>query len=297
MLNSQKSSSTGKSAFEIVNGQQPRLLHIVDGPYKEKSPRAYQFAKECKRNHDITHAYLEKTASKMKKWADEKRRSLEFRVGDQVLVKLNPEQCKFMRERDKRLVRKYEGSVTILKRIGKCAYKIDVPSWLKVHPIFHVSYLKPYYPDKKDPTLNEMKRQTITAKAGKRSVEFILTDWVKMVSKKEQRQYLVKLRRLGDEEISWEREADLSAFQDQMDAYWAKSSKASTVQVGETVKVHPSKGQHLDATLIYALWRAQNMPKKLLVQMQAKAQGIVHDSPRHAIKQPSHNRPQTYPPK
>ncbi|GMP96988.1 hypothetical protein CsSME_00045408 [Camellia sinensis var. sinensis] len=267
-FNSQKSSSTGKSAFEIVNGQQPLLPHTVDGPYEGKSPRAYQFAKEWKRNHDITRAYLEKAASKMKKWADEKRRPLEFKAGDQVLVKLNPEQRKFMRGRDRRLVRKYEGPVTILKRIGKCAYKIDAPSWLKVHPVFHVSYLKPYYPDKEDPTRNEQKRQTITAKAGKRSIESILADRVKMVSKKQQRQYLVKWKGLGDEEISWEREADLSAFQDEIEAYWAKSSRASTVQVGETVKVRPSKGQHLDATHICALWRAKAMPKKLLVQVQ-----------------------------
>ncbi|GMP97113.1 hypothetical protein CsSME_00045491 [Camellia sinensis var. sinensis] len=267
-FNSQKSSSTGKSAFEIVNGQQPLLPHTVDGPYEGKSPRAYQFAKEWKRNHDITRAYLEKAASKMKKWADEKRRPLEFKAGDQVLVKLNPEQRKFMRGRDRRLVRKYEGPVTILKRIGKCAYKIDAPSWLKVHPVFHVSYLKPYYPDKEDPTRNEQKRQTITAKAGKRSIESILADRVKMVSKKQQRQYLVKWKGLGDEEISWEREADLSAFQNEIEAYWAKSSRASTVQVGETVKVRPSKGQHLDATHICALWRAKAMPKKLLVQVQ-----------------------------
>ncbi|CAL5415623.1 unnamed protein product [Camellia sinensis] len=80
-----------------------------------------------------------------------------------------------------------------------------------------------------------------------------MADREKMVSKKKQRQYLVKWKGLGDEEISWEREADLSAFQDEIDAYWAKSSRASTVQVGETVKVRPSKGQHLDATHICAL--------------------------------------------
>ncbi|THG14165.1 hypothetical protein TEA_000741 [Camellia sinensis var. sinensis] len=51
------------------------------------------------------------------------------------------------------------------------------------------------------------------------------------------------------------------------------------------VKV-PSKGQHLDATLICAIWRAKNMPKKLVVQVQAKAQSMVQDSPWHAMKQP-----------
>ncbi|GMP25033.1 hypothetical protein CsSME_00002087 [Camellia sinensis var. sinensis] len=33
--------------------------------------------------------------------------------------------------------------------------------------------------------------------------------------------------------------------------------------------------------------------EKVQVQVQVKAQGIVQDNPRHAMKQPSHNRPQT----
>ncbi|KAF7117266.1 hypothetical protein RHSIM_RhsimMtG0001900 (mitochondrion) [Rhododendron simsii] len=238
-FNSQRSSSTGKSPFEIVTGQQPLLPHTVEGPYEGKSPRAFQFAREWKRNHDLVRAYLEKAASKMKKWADEHRRPLEFKAGDQVLVKLKSDERKYLRGRDKRLVRKYEGPVTIIKKIGKCAYKIDAPSWLKVHPVFHVSLLKPYNPDKEDPSRNESQRQPITVKAGKKSVECILADRVKKVSRKQQRQYLVKWKGLGDDEISWEREADLTAFKEEIEAYWAKLPRTSTVQVGEGVTGHP----------------------------------------------------------
>ena len=72
------------------------LSHTVDEPYGGKSPRAYNFARDYKRNLDIVKAYLDKATRRMKKWADEKRRLLEFKVGDQVLMKLLPEQRKFL---------------------------------------------------------------------------------------------------------------------------------------------------------------------------------------------------------
>ena len=37
---------------------------------------------------DMTRAYLAKASKKMKKWADAKRRPLEFEEGDLVMVKL-----------------------------------------------------------------------------------------------------------------------------------------------------------------------------------------------------------------
>ena len=65
-FNAQKSSSTNKSPFEIVTGQQPLLPHIVD-EYSIKNPRAFNFTKEWKKNTEIARAYLEKASKRMKK--------------------------------------------------------------------------------------------------------------------------------------------------------------------------------------------------------------------------------------
>ncbi|KAK3035518.1 hypothetical protein RJ639_033977 [Escallonia herrerae] len=99
-FDSRKSSSTGKSAFEIVNGQQPLLPHTVNVPNAGKSPRVISFSEERRQNIDLAHSYLEKVARRMKKRADKNRRSQEFNVGDKVTVKLLPQDCKFLRGRD-----------------------------------------------------------------------------------------------------------------------------------------------------------------------------------------------------
>ncbi|KAK2970043.1 hypothetical protein RJ640_014983 [Escallonia rubra] len=245
-FNSRKSSSTGKSAFEIVNGQQPLLPHTVNVPNAGKSPRAISFSEEWRQNIDLAHSYLEKAARRMKKHADKNRRSQEFNVGDKVMVKLLPQDRKFLRGRDSRLLQKYERSLTIVKKIGKMAYKVDPPNWWsrQLHPVFHVSMLKPFYEDTADPSRGQIRRPGLKPKAaGKRVAEAILNDRVITASRKRHQEYLVKWQGYMDEENTWERAADLSAYTDKIEAYhMQKLTRTSTALVGENVTgcpLHP----------------------------------------------------------
>ncbi|KAF3783431.1 hypothetical protein EJ110_NYTH27695 [Nymphaea thermarum] len=96
--------------------------------------------------HKVGHAPTE-----LKKLADRRRRSMEFRAGDQVLVKLYADRAGIFRGRHRARIRKYEGPFTVVKRMGKLAYKLDLPLHFKVHPVFHVCNLQPFYADDEDP--------------------------------------------------------------------------------------------------------------------------------------------------
>ncbi|KAK3017021.1 hypothetical protein RJ639_006532 [Escallonia herrerae] len=197
----------GRVLFEIVNGQQPLLPHTVNVPNAGKSPRAISFSEEWRQNIDLAHSYLEKAARRMKKHADRNMRSQEFNVGDKVMIKLLPHDRKFLRGRDSRLLQKYEGPLTIVKKIGKMAYKVDPPHWWSrhLHPIFHVSMLKPFYEDTANPSRGQIKRQGLKPKAaGKRVAEAILNDRVITASRKRHQEYLVKWQGYMEEENTWE---------------------------------------------------------------------------------------------
>ncbi|GKD02305.1 reverse transcriptase [Tanacetum coccineum] len=88
--NMQQSEATGKIPFELVMGRQPLTPNALAALYEGSSPTTYKTMKEWHEQADLARALLDKAAKKMKKWADERRRHVEFEVRDQVMVKLLP---------------------------------------------------------------------------------------------------------------------------------------------------------------------------------------------------------------
>lgn len=83
----------------------------------------------------------------MKFQADRQHTDQEFQVGELVLLKLQPyAQTTVMNRPCPKLAFKFFGPYKIVAQICATAYQLELPEGAQVHPVFHVSQLKPFTP-------------------------------------------------------------------------------------------------------------------------------------------------------
>ncbi|KAK6122994.1 hypothetical protein DH2020_043261 [Rehmannia glutinosa] len=97
---------------------------------------------------DLIKKRIRTAQSRQKSYTDKRRKDLEFEVGDEVFLKLSPRKGLINPKKGGKLSPRYVGPYKILQRIGKLAYKLELPApYAGMHDVFHVSRLKKYQPD------------------------------------------------------------------------------------------------------------------------------------------------------
>nr|GFA45855.1 putative reverse transcriptase domain-containing protein [Tanacetum cinerariifolium] len=87
-------------------------------------------------------------AAPYENYADRKQKLMEFEVGDEVMLKVSPWKGVVRFGKRGKLNSRYVGPFKVLAKVGKVAYKLELPQELsRVHHTFHVSNLKKCYSD------------------------------------------------------------------------------------------------------------------------------------------------------
>ncbi|KZV40786.1 DNA/RNA polymerase superfamily protein [Dorcoceras hygrometricum] len=89
-----------------------------------------------------------KTAqSRQKSYADNRRRELNFEIGDRVFFRIAPMKGVMRFGKKGKLSPRYIGPYEILEKVGTLAYRLALPPQMSaVHNVFHVSALRKYVP-------------------------------------------------------------------------------------------------------------------------------------------------------
>lgn len=140
-------SSLGCSPFQALYGYEAFVLGIplVTG---QEDKGAVQFVQHRAEHIEMLKANLARAQQRYKHFADKKRVPREFQVGEHVLLKLQPYAQNSMVNRPcPEFAFKYFGPYTVTEKIGPAAYRLALPPEAQIHPVFHVSQLKPFVPN------------------------------------------------------------------------------------------------------------------------------------------------------
>ena len=132
-------SALGRSPFEVLYGHPPRHFGITNLQMCS-TLELEAWLKERELLSRLIHQQLLRAQQRMKHQADKHRSEHIFSVGDLVYLKLQSYiQTSIAARGNQKLAFRFFGPFKILQRIGKVAYKLDLPSDAKIHPVVHVS--------------------------------------------------------------------------------------------------------------------------------------------------------------
>ena len=142
-----------------------------------------------------------------------KRTDPTYKVGDQVLlstINLNQQGLR------RKLYPKFVGPFKIIAEINAVAYKLDLPSNMDIHNVFHVSLLKPFVPGRTPPPPLpiEVDGELVY------EVEKILLHRDKKKGRVVKKEYYIKWEGYGPEHCTWEPESNLINASEVLEDYW-----------------------------------------------------------------------------
>ncbi|CCO34445.1 Retrotransposable element Tf2 155 kDa protein type 1 [Rhizoctonia solani AG-1 IB] len=273
--NNAKSKATGKSPFEIVYGRSPMISPALE---PTGSPAADDRAKQLADTIQEVQASI-KWAQERYKQADKGKQPPEFAPGDKVWLLASNITSQ---QPNKKLDHKQYGPFSVLERIGSHAYWLTLPETMKIHDVFHVSWLTAYKSD------TEFKRHftppppVITAEGEE---EYQVDKFVDWAAEDGIWKYRVRWKGYAPHEDTWEPAKDLQHCGDQLREFFANypiapkvddliPTDAPKVKKGRLLK-RPNKPKTARfASLRFASAALRSQPPRLLHNRLQHAQAM-----------------------
>ena len=218
-INNAYHESIGTTPFRLNHGRDPRMPVTIRA---SAVPSAAQFADRISNGIATAKHCMEAAQQRQKRYYDQHRRDVTFELGTDVLLSTKNIHMRAPtgRKSTPKLLPKWIGPFKVLEKVGESnlAYKLELPSTLKIHPVFHVSLLKEYLSDGRvqppSPLIIEGEAYFM--------IERILDHRVSKRGRQTRLEYLIKWLDYGSEHNSWEPSSSIEESEggDTIRSYW-----------------------------------------------------------------------------
>ncbi|GJR70391.1 putative reverse transcriptase domain-containing protein [Tanacetum coccineum] len=197
--------------YEMLYGRKCRTP-ICWGEIGQRELASSDVVQQTNEKIDQIKERLKMVQDRQKSYADKRRRPIEFQVGDRVMLKVSPWKGVIRFRKRGKLGPRYIGPFRITDRVGKVAYRLQLPVELNsIHNTFHVSQLRKCLVDEAEYVL--LADFVVDEKLGyvKDPVE-ILDTMVKKLRRKEILLFKVRWKHRKGLDYPWELEEELIKY-------------------------------------------------------------------------------------
>lgn len=229
-INSSVNPTTGYTPFYLMYGHHPATA--LDLANEALVPQAQNFIENMSEALEHAKAKIHEAHVRQATQVNKHRRDITFQVGDKV--RLSTVNLQLPSTMSKKLKSKFLGPFRVEKVVSPVAYKLKLPSSLRIHPVFHVSLLQPWHEDAEFPdhTTPTSHPPPVIPEDNQYTVEALL-------DKRKSRgriEYLVRWEGYGPEDDMWIPAVDI--HQSLIDAYEATHHATRPVARRSTRKSH-----------------------------------------------------------
>ncbi|KAK1422205.1 hypothetical protein QVD17_25165 [Tagetes erecta] len=208
-------SSIKMSPYEMLYGRKCRTP-ICWGEVGQRELGNKEIVQETIEKIDLIRSHLKAAQDRQKSYADKRRRSIEFKVGDYVMLKVSPWKGVIRFRKRGKLSPRFIGPFQIIARVRSVAYRLELPPELSgIHNTFHVSHLRKCLVDETSHVpLNDI---VIDDRLNYVEEPVAILDWkVKKLRNKEINQVMVQWKHRKGSDITWESEDEMRMYYPQL---------------------------------------------------------------------------------
>ena len=199
-------SSIGMPPFEMLYGRKCRTpsCWLEPGEKQFTGPEIVQITAD---RVNVAKDALKAARDRQKNYADQKRKPMEFKAGDMVMLKVSPWKGIIRFGKRGKLSPRFIGPFKVLERVNQQAYRLELPPELDgIHNTFHVCYLRKCLAEEK----SVIPIEDISVDPAKRMVDEpveILGRKQKKLRNKSIDLVLIKWKHNKGESLTWETES------------------------------------------------------------------------------------------